>query len=712
MARTQVVTILFCDLVASTERRARLGDDAFDEFTRQFRATLDDAIAQNNGRNIASAGDGLMVVFADSVADAVACATTMHRAAAVLDPREPPQLRIGISTGEVAQDGDGYSGMPIVEAARLEAAASPGQTLANAVVRTLVGTRRALRFRDIGALTLKGIPAPLSAVEVLDDQVLDSPSQPRGAPASAPPATTADATAPTSARRRLPLVAAAIAVLVVAATVGVALTRSGSGAHEAVTPPAGITAPKTYTPRYVPATCPASVVTVASDAKCGHLIVPQNRGEPDGRKISLLVTTAPPRLSGPTVDPTIDVCGCENLGSSLARDHSELIHVATRGFVDSDPVLTCPEMTPVLLSALASPSFDATEIARSTNTMRRCRARLVATGIDPAQYNYAAAAHDLLDLMVALHVNRANFVAFEGADAEVFEVLREAPAAVRSITLDNPPPPGTGLLTDPIGDLAGAFGRFVAQCDANAICARAYPDLARANQSNAAKLSEHPSLVTTANPYGSNLPAVRILLDGPRSADALTYALSEPSTYPLIPQAIDPTNQPTALATVAAAAAQVDTPPPAEQATWGASASYICASDINTQDAEGERLQAQTLPQFVQAHSAEWNQWCKAWNVPDVSALLSRPVVSNVPALFFRGDLAPDGNPNWIPTTSRGLANAQTVVFPTLGSDLLAGGPPCLSALRRQFLANPDATLDTTACEKQSPAIQFVAPGG
>ncbi|MGO9874589.1 MAG: adenylate/guanylate cyclase domain-containing protein [Acidimicrobiia bacterium] len=128
MARTQVVTILFCDLVASTERRARLGDDAFDEFSRRFMAALAEAIAEHNGRNIASAGDGLMIVFPDSVADAVACATTMHRAAAVLDPRDPPQLRIGISTGEVAQEGDGYSGMPIVEAARLEAAASPGQT--------------------------------------------------------------------------------------------------------------------------------------------------------------------------------------------------------------------------------------------------------------------------------------------------------------------------------------------------------------------------------------------------------------------------------------------------------------------------------------------------------------------------------------------------------------------------------------------------------
>lgn len=187
--RTTVVTILFCNLVASTERRARLGDDSFDEFSRRYMTALDDAIAEHNGRNIASAGDGLMIVFAESVADAIACATTMHRAVAQLDPQDPPLLRIGISSGEVAVDGDGYSGMPIVEAARLESSAAPGQTLAHSIVRTLVGTRRAFRFRDVGALTLKGIPSPLSTVEVIDEEVIDAPelqSVTRAKPARAP----------------------------------------------------------------------------------------------------------------------------------------------------------------------------------------------------------------------------------------------------------------------------------------------------------------------------------------------------------------------------------------------------------------------------------------------------------------------------------------------------------------------------------------------
>ena len=281
-----------------------------------------------------------------------------------------------------------------------------------------------------------------------------------------------------AARRRLPLVVGAIAVVAALVAGVVVATRPSSSARVAASTQIGITAPKGYTPRYLPAACPARVRSVAPDASCGHLVVPQDRSKPRGKLVRLLVTSAPPRLPGQTVDPTIDVCGCENLGSSLARDHSKLIHVAFRGFFDSDPMLTCPEMTPVRVAALAKPSFDPAEIGRGTDAMRRCHARLVSKGIDPAQYNYDTAAQDLLDLMYALGVHRANFVAFEFADAEVFDVLHRAPAAVRSLTLDNPPPPGITPLSDPIGDLSGAFERYAALCNADPTCAHSYPHLA------------------------------------------------------------------------------------------------------------------------------------------------------------------------------------------------------------------------------------------
>lgn len=693
MARTQTVTILFCDLVASTERRARLGDDLFDEFTGRFMAALRDAISYHHGREVKSAGDGMMVVFSESVVDAVACAIAMHRSVTEIDLGDPPLLRIGISSGEVGQDGDDFSGMPIVEAARLEASAAPGQTLANAVVRALVGTRRALRFRDVGVLTLKGIPAPLAAVEVIDDEVLDAPRRSPSAPRR-------------SGRRPGVLVAVAIALAAVLAVVGLVATRLGSGGRNDARAPVGITPPQGYTPRYEPVRCPDDVRVVAADATCGYLMVPQDRHQPLGEQVRLLVTRAPARLAGPAAAPTIDVCRCENLGNSLARDHSDLIQLATRGFDGSDPELTCPEFSAVHLRALRQRSDDPTAITRSTDALRRCRARLVAEGIDPAQYNFDAAAQDVADLMFVLKIPHANFIASELVSVEVFDVLRRAPGAVRSITLDNPPPPGQTLLSDPIGDLAGAFDRYVALCNANRTCARGYPDLAGTWRSTYASANLNPSLVSAPNPSNSNGPPIQVLLDGPRIADALTFALAlgEASTYKLIPPALtNPTS-----AAVAAWALQQDTLLP--NASGGAQASYTCAYDIHTQNPQAQTLAVRTLPQFTGAQNAEWTRWCTIWHVPDVSAALSADVVSDVPTLVFRGNLSPDGNPDWIPKIERGLSDLQAVVFPNLGSNLLDTGPPCLSALRRQFLANPTAKLDTTACETQSPPIPFEAP--
>jgi hypothetical protein len=275
---------------------------------------------------------------------------------------------------------------------------------------------------------------------------------------------------------------------------------------------------------------------------------------------------------------------------------------------------------------------------------------------------------------------------------------------VRSLTLDNPPPPGTTVLTDLTGDFSGAFNRYVALCNADPICAKAYPDLRRTWQTGFLNIETQPLVVTVANPNVANAAPVPVLLDGTRGADGLAVALGDPRTYALIPAAIAQTSGQEEAATEAV---QADYPAPDEP--WGAEASFGCAYDIKTLDRQAQALEGRTLPQFVRSELT-WPTWCAAWKVPDISATLSQPIVSDVPALLFRGDINPDGNPSWIPTIERGMSNAQSVIFPSLGRDLLSNGPPCLSALRRQFLADPTAKLDTAACAAQSPHIQFVAP--
>ena len=116
-----------------------------------------------------------------------------------------------------------------------------------------------------------------------------------------------------------------------------------------------------------------------------------------------------------------------------------------------------------------------------------------------------------------------------------------------------------------------------------------------------------------------------------------------------------------------------------DTAAWGTLASYLCAYDVHTIDHNAATLEADTLPQFTRAQTKPWAQWCQAWKVPDVSEALSADVAGPVPALLFRGDLTPFGSDDWLRRVRRGLSRDQTVTFPTLGSGLLASGPPCLS---------------------------------
>ncbi|MDQ2678407.1 MAG: adenylate/guanylate cyclase domain-containing protein [Actinomycetota bacterium] len=167
MSSSATVTVLFCDVVGSTERLVRLGDIAADEDRRTLFTALSGAVEQNDGQVVKHLGDGLMIVFEHSAVRALSCARDLHTAAGAIDPEDPIRLRVGISAGEVAREQGDWFGLPVVEAARLCNAAAPGQTLANAVVRYLVGSRAGEhRITEIGALPLKGLATPLSTVDV------------------------------------------------------------------------------------------------------------------------------------------------------------------------------------------------------------------------------------------------------------------------------------------------------------------------------------------------------------------------------------------------------------------------------------------------------------------------------------------------------------------------------------------------------------------
>jgi class 3 adenylate cyclase len=154
------VTILFTDLVDSTELLDRLGDAAAYRLWRGHFAVLRAAVAAHAGTEVKSLGDGLMVAF-DEPADALACADAMLRAVARGDDRM--QLRIGIALGEAMRDGDDYFGRPVVVARRLCDSAQPGEVLLCDATSDALAPRAARRLQPRGLLVLKGLRDPVRA---------------------------------------------------------------------------------------------------------------------------------------------------------------------------------------------------------------------------------------------------------------------------------------------------------------------------------------------------------------------------------------------------------------------------------------------------------------------------------------------------------------------------------------------------------------------
>jgi class 3 adenylate cyclase/tetratricopeptide (TPR) repeat protein len=167
-SRTAITTILFTDLVSSTELLQRVGDERAQRILERHHELLRDAIAAAGGEELQWMGDGLMAAFA-STADAVRCAVVMQRAASRGTAGERLQIRIGLNTAEtLRQDsGSGHFGTPVVVASRLCDVAGPGQILCSSVVAGLLQGRQAFRFRDVGQRELKGIDAPLAVCEAL-----------------------------------------------------------------------------------------------------------------------------------------------------------------------------------------------------------------------------------------------------------------------------------------------------------------------------------------------------------------------------------------------------------------------------------------------------------------------------------------------------------------------------------------------------------------
>jgi class 3 adenylate cyclase/tetratricopeptide (TPR) repeat protein len=174
-----LVTLLFTDLVGSTELLARTGDDQAKRIFSAHHQLLGDTVAEHGGHEVKWLGDGLMVSF-PSAADAVSCAIAMQQAARRPVAGERLAIRVGLTAGEAFRDVADFFGTPVVLAKRLCDRADAGQILCSDLVAGLLAGRPGFTFAAVGELELKGLPAPVATYEVRYEEAV------RGFAAEAP----------------------------------------------------------------------------------------------------------------------------------------------------------------------------------------------------------------------------------------------------------------------------------------------------------------------------------------------------------------------------------------------------------------------------------------------------------------------------------------------------------------------------------------------
>ena len=173
----RIASILFTDIVGSTEHMARLGPSESATARGRHFSGIRGALAVHRGHEVKTMGDGFMASF-DSAGDAVSCAITMQRAIARDNEQRGAEdrvgLRIGLSADEVSVESDDFFGMPVVEASRLCGVARGGQILLTDVVRMLLGWGGLHEIEPLAPVQLKGIPQPVSVCQANWDAEGDS----------------------------------------------------------------------------------------------------------------------------------------------------------------------------------------------------------------------------------------------------------------------------------------------------------------------------------------------------------------------------------------------------------------------------------------------------------------------------------------------------------------------------------------------------------
>jgi len=188
MTDTATVTVLFTDVVGSTELKTGRGDTPAHLILQKHFDLVRQQIEKHSGQEVKTIGDSFMVSFV-SARRAVDCAIAVQQAIAEHNGRNPDQqvqVRIGLNTGEAIRESGDLFGQAVDAAARIVSEAQGGKILISETTRAVLGVSKDVEFIDQGLFSLKGFPEKWRLYEVVWQRektpAVFSPAIPQGKP--------------------------------------------------------------------------------------------------------------------------------------------------------------------------------------------------------------------------------------------------------------------------------------------------------------------------------------------------------------------------------------------------------------------------------------------------------------------------------------------------------------------------------------------------
>ncbi len=449
---------------------------------------------------------------------------------------------------------------------------------------------------------------------------------------------------------------------------------------------------------------PCTLVTGA-DARCGTLMVPENRDDPNGRSIPINIAVIPATMNDPEPDPLFMLAGGPGQAATTTyplllnqfdglNQRRDIVLIDQRGTGDSNP-LHCDNLDDL------DPDVQLTPEERIA-VLQEC-ASVLAADNDLTQYTTDTAVQDFDAVREALGYEQINLYGASYGTRAAMAYARRYPEQVRALVLDAVVGPDLVLFQQGPRDGQLALEALFARCAADAACAERFPEL-EADWTRLLAQLETPQPVDIANPLtGEPLSLTLGRDDLAAYVYSILYSTDLVAMLPLLIHNAAETGNYAPLLTQGFLVSE------SAGLELGMLYTVTCAEDAAVLDmTQAEALQAES---DFGLQADEFVAICEAWPETAVAGDLRAPLTVDVPVLLLSGAADPVTPPSYAESVAEALPDSLHVVVPNYGHSVVNVG--CVPTLVTDFIrAGALDALDTSCVQAIKPPPFWVALTG